>query len=301
MRKISIILLALSIFFSLGIRFAVSREKPVREWLKEAGDLFRQGSFDESEKTCLTVIEKAPQLFAAYNILGSIYINKKSPEKVLEYFKKSLELNPMQLALYNNLSALYNQLKQPDKAMEYLEKGLSYYPDDFQMNFNLGLMSIIYKKDPYKASGLFMSALKQKPDYGRLLYLLGITSLLINKSELALEYITRLRDNKKEDLAVMLEDALRDYREKKFVDMNKVIKNYIEQPKLKPRQEYVQPLVSAIGPGIKGGVSIVPSEKQPKPVLGQSQGETNIQGGKTTVGGRGTLKLKIHFQPKPSN
>jgi len=220
-------------FFKDGIVFA--QNDSVYTLMKQAQELFEAGEYEQVELICHDVIKIAPSFFYAYNLLGSIYSQKKGfEEKALENFNKSISINPAQVEVYNYIGSTLNKLNDKDAAIEIFKKGLKFDTNYFYLNFNLGLLYLIDKKDAYKANEYFLKAEKQRPKFEKLLYLNGLTYLLMGDNYAALDSVTRLREIREEFLATQLEKIMRKHSSGGGLNVTNAIKEYDNRPKAQP-------------------------------------------------------------------
>jgi tetratricopeptide (TPR) repeat protein len=86
--------------------------------------LHQTGNLDEAEAQYLEILLNHPNHADVLQLLGTLYAQKLQPDKALEYFKKSLEINPQQAIVLNNLGNVYSDLKLYDKALECYENAI---------------------------------------------------------------------------------------------------------------------------------------------------------------------------------
>lgn len=73
-----------------------------------------------------------------YNALGCCFRELDEPEKAIEYFNKSLELNPDDPLAHTNLAVCYVSMGEPQKAIPFARYAYKNMPDDPQKEMNLG-------------------------------------------------------------------------------------------------------------------------------------------------------------------
>lgn len=256
------------------------------ELIKEAQRLYDQGSYQEAEDLCKQALSSNAHFYPAYNLLGFMYArNEGKEEEAIRYFLKSLEIKKNQIANYTNISSLYNRLGRIEDSLPYLEEGLQHEPDNFQLNYNAGLVYLLFKQDPEHAIPFLKKALKQGVDNDRLLYLTGTAYLLTKKKVVALEFVTELRRVGNDFLAWELENAIRRAEEGKTIAMDEIIKNYSSQP-----------------PKAKKGTAVIVEDTKKQETKEEdqtSEATVNIkETDKKRVRGGGTIQLKTTYRPK---
>ncbi|MFC1704480.1 tetratricopeptide repeat protein [Candidatus Omnitrophota bacterium] len=292
---------------ALNMNRAFAQKQSIYQLMKEAEGLYKAGNYDQVENRCKRVLEMDPDFFYAYNLLGSIYTQREGFEQeAIAFFTKSLEINDGQVEIYNYVGSLHNRIGNADEAIVFFEEGLERDPDYFYLNFNLGLLYLIQKKDPYKAAEFLGKAQAQRPDYDRVLYLSGLTHSLIGEEYAALESVTMLREIKNEFLAAKLEEIIRKYRQGEGVDVTKALKDYSNQPK-KPAPAVQQdnavqlgePTTKAQGTGtltIKTQMGSGESGDTP-PAGTVRQSGTGTVSTRMRVGGTGKVRVQGTAQP----
>ena len=238
MRKF-IVLIGITVAILLYETALFTDDLSLYEIMRETQDLYSAGEYAQAEENCKRALEDSPDFYHAYNILGSIYAQQNGMEQdAIDYFAKSAEINPRQAEVLNHIGSLYNKIGNVDEAVLHYKKSIEIDPGNFYSNFNLGILYLVEKQDAFNAVTALQAALKQRPQYDRLLYLTGIAYLLTGENFAALESVTRLREIKNEYLATQLEEVIRRFSHGGNVDMTEVMTEYTEQPKaeLEPPQ-----------------------------------------------------------------
>lgn len=198
----------------------------------EADRLFQEGFYSEAETRCQKAIEMEPDYYPAYTLLGMTYASKEGYEReAISYFSKSLSLQPKQIELYNHISTLYIRLKEHDRALSFLKKGLGQKSDNFEVNFNIGIIYLAFKHDAYAALPYFLKAMAVRSEHDKVVYLVGLTYLLTGKKEMALESVTNLRRLKNEYLAGRLEEGIRKFEVGQTLNVDEMIQVFALQQK----------------------------------------------------------------------
>lgn len=240
---------------------------------KKANSFFEHNDYANAERLSREIIKINNKFFYAYNLLGEIYYQKGKFDDALFYFKKSIDIYPSQPQIYNIIGVIYNKLSQFDEALTYYERGLKYDDDNFELNYNLGIVYLINKRDPYKAIEHFDKAQKIQPMNSKLLYINGISHLIVGKPEMTLDAITKLRANDNEYLASQLEEAIRQYSQNRNVDLNEAVENYVATQKNNDTLANTEDNTTT-----KRKIEVGPS--------------------KVEIKGRGTITIKQQYQPK---
>lgn len=109
------------------------------------------------------VIEQYPFATFAYNNIGTYFQFKKEPQKAMEFYLKSVQVNKNYDLGYINLAIAYNDLKQYDKAVEYGERGMQLNPNSYD-----GWASLAFAYDNLKmhdkAVAAYRKANQLQPD-----------------------------------------------------------------------------------------------------------------------------------------
>ena len=85
--------------------------------------------YDIAEKICLKGIEKKPNSYKAYNVLGRIYLDQGKFQKAVESFEKSLYLEPKNWYSLRHLGHIYIHLKNVPQALKIYKTINLFYPD----------------------------------------------------------------------------------------------------------------------------------------------------------------------------
>jgi len=143
-------------------------------------------------------------------LLGAINeskLNKK--QEAINNYKNSISANPNQLEIYCKLVYLYNQLNDADNAIYYCCKGLEFYPDNYDLNYNLGILYLMQKNAPQKALEFLEHAKTHNPKNAKLIYLLGVIHIMTDDKITVLDNITELRKLNNPHLANKIEEMMR--------------------------------------------------------------------------------------------
>jgi tetratricopeptide (TPR) repeat protein len=102
------------------------------------------------------VIEQYPFATFAYNNIGTYFQLKKEPQKAMEFYLKSVQVNKNYDLGYINLAIAFNDLKQFDKAIEYGERGMQLNPKSYD-----GWASLAFAYDNMKQHEKAVSAYRK--------------------------------------------------------------------------------------------------------------------------------------------
>jgi tetratricopeptide (TPR) repeat protein len=126
---------------------------------KETGDTVR------AIDNLFTVVEKDPDSYDGYMLLGSLHAAKKD-SLALAFFRNALNLKPHDVDAYYNMAMFYQDNGQPDKALktyhDLLENGDPEYLFAF---YNIGYIYMQQKQDYSKAIEYFTKSIDLKSNY----------------------------------------------------------------------------------------------------------------------------------------
>jgi len=86
--------------------------------------------FPEATGAFLQVAEMAPMFAAAFHQLGVCYQQQDQPEKALEYYRKTIDLDSGNTDAFYNSGLILFKLGRIDEALDCFEKALALKPDD---------------------------------------------------------------------------------------------------------------------------------------------------------------------------
>ena len=87
------------------------------------------------------MLTTVPNSGMLYDELGLVYKSLGEPEKALECYKRSVELEPRSFHVYNNIAILLKSQGRFDEARKYYLKSVELQPDSVYANYNLGLLA----------------------------------------------------------------------------------------------------------------------------------------------------------------
>ena len=85
----------------------------------------------------LEYLEKNPDRPEICNALGLLYVRKKQPEKALELFARSVELQPENIYYIYIYGIALNSMGESKEAIEVLKKGYAINPFDYNISYTL--------------------------------------------------------------------------------------------------------------------------------------------------------------------
>ena len=101
-------------------------------------DLYRtQKQDDEGEKVLIKYYEKNPDRAEICNALGLLYVRQQQPEKAMELFARSVELEPENTYYIYIYCVALNSMGNKEEAIEALKKGYEINPLDYNISYML--------------------------------------------------------------------------------------------------------------------------------------------------------------------
>lgn len=182
-----------------------------KTYYEEGVEHFKKEEYDAAIESFQKVIDINPEMAAVYNFLGLTYLKQnQSIESAIGSFREAIRIDPHYAEAYFNLATTYaSYADEADKAAEYFQKTIDVDPAYSRAYFGLGWFSLTEKRDPKKAAEYFDKTLQLYPDFEEAYYGMGLTQLQLGKSHLMIELISKLRSLNREDLATLLERAMR--------------------------------------------------------------------------------------------
>ena len=110
-------------------------------------------------------VEKAPNYYDAYILLGLLYANLKNPIAI-DYYQNAIDIIPNSYEAHYNLGMYYQENEKTEKAIEqydYITQNVdSLNPMPY---YNIGYIKLIYNEDFTSALQLFQKVITLKPNY----------------------------------------------------------------------------------------------------------------------------------------
>lgn len=126
---------------------------------KETGDTIR------AIDNLFTVIEKDPESYEGYMLLGSLHASKKD-SLALPFFRNALNLKPNSIEAYYNMAMFYQDNNQPDKALKTYNDLLENADPNYLFAFyNIGYIYLHEKNDYDQAIENFTKSIELKSNY----------------------------------------------------------------------------------------------------------------------------------------
>jgi Tfp pilus assembly protein PilF len=150
---------------------------------------FKAGKDREALHNLSSVVQKNPNDFQAFLLMGMIHERTKNYSEARDAYDRSLKANPVFGPALNNLAYLYaEQFKQPDKGYEYGLKARQLYPNDPNIADTLGW--ILFHRGEYaEAINLFQESADELRSRGRVesqsevQYHLGMAHYMMGQEE----------------------------------------------------------------------------------------------------------------------
>lgn len=117
--------------------------------IKEALNFHRENKLDKAEKIYLEIIDNEKEIKKSdiFNLLGTLYLQKKDYKKAKDFLEKSFKLNKHNPATINNLGLLEKNNQNLTKAIEYFDININ------QNNFldsHINKLNLLYEQKEYQ-------------------------------------------------------------------------------------------------------------------------------------------------------
>jgi len=99
---------------------------------------YRLPAWESGKSLWEDVISKNPDLYFAWNNLGTLYYDKQEYDLAIPVFRRVLEINPEYKDGHNNLGTIYATREQLDSAIYHFEKAVAIDSEYTAALFNLG-------------------------------------------------------------------------------------------------------------------------------------------------------------------
>lgn len=129
----------------------------------QAYDMIKMGKEDEAIIEIKKYIERSPDVWNAWFLLGWALRRKEKYAEAVDAFTKALELGSDQLDLFNELAICLMELGRFDESRENLLTALKKEPENIKIISNLGIVSMKDNK-PEAAKRYFKNVLTLAPD-----------------------------------------------------------------------------------------------------------------------------------------
>ena len=145
-----------------------------------AVDASQSNDLDTAWTKVQEAVKLGPDKAVAYDLGAKIARNRKDWDNAIALGEKSLALEPDNPPLIGVLMDAYRAKGDKAKAAEYEKKYISLNPDQPDILYNQAVES--YNKGAFKeAEPLLLKVVEAKPDHAKAQYLLGMTSVNLNK------------------------------------------------------------------------------------------------------------------------
>ena len=136
--------------------------------------LYHQKKYEDVLSRSSQLIQKYPNTYSFYNILGAISYEKGDRGEAVKLFRKVIELRPNHPHAYNNLGATLIDLGEYVKALEVFERAIELKPNYAEAYNNIG--NVYQKLKKYnQAIENYKQAIKLNSDYYEAHNNMGIT------------------------------------------------------------------------------------------------------------------------------
>lgn len=185
-----LLLSLIAVPWSLAANQATSGEL-IRQHYSEALNAFQKGQFQSALSSLAELLEVAPQVAEAHNLMGVIHQKMNRPRLFEESLQKAIELRPDYVEARRNLALHWVRQGRLEEALQQFEKLLELSPDSSEIRYRMGVI--------YAELGQFESAVNhleavekdlrfQNRQYFRLL---GECYVALKKPEAAVDSLER--------------------------------------------------------------------------------------------------------------
>ena len=148
--------------------------------------LYHQGQFLETIKNAQLILEKYPESFMLWNILGAANKNLNRISDAEVAFTRVTELNPTYDIGHNNLGIVLQEAGKLEKAIDAYNNAITLKPDYFEAYYNMG-NALKDQNMLEEAVQIYKKAIVFKPDYFEAFYNMGNALKELNNLEEAIE------------------------------------------------------------------------------------------------------------------
>lgn len=133
-----------------------------------------RGFYADAEPYFRKAIERYPDDYMSWNLLGMIYGQQGDPERARQAFERSVALKPDFVPVNYNLAMLYLELRQPDRAEAAFAR--AYQGDPTDVTVLREYWKLLVAEDKVEdAKRILRAYLKQEPSDAEALNALGVT------------------------------------------------------------------------------------------------------------------------------
>lgn len=179
--------------------------------MEQGAEYFNKGNYDEAIESFQKALATTDDAAQVYNLLGLAYLKQnKSVKSAIGSFEEAIKANPKYADPYFNLASVYaGGGGDPKLAAEYFQKTIDVDPNYSKAYFGLGWFTLVEKNEPRKALEYFKKTQELFKDFAEAYYGAGLAYIQTGEPHLALGEISALRSMNRDDLANLLENALR--------------------------------------------------------------------------------------------
>ncbi|HOW59979.1 MAG TPA: tetratricopeptide repeat protein [Candidatus Omnitrophota bacterium] len=195
------------VFFAVHLCFAGISAREYQRAIK----YLEEKKYNEAIEIIQDSINEDPNQAMLYNLLGLIYLTQnESITSAIGSFEEAIRLDPNFADAYYNLATVYAGIgNRPERAAEYFRKTIEIDPNYMKAYFGLGWFSLTAEEDPKMAAEYFQKTINNYPNFAEAYYGLGLSYVQMKKAPMALESVSKIREMGREELAALLEMAIR--------------------------------------------------------------------------------------------
>lgn len=176
----------------------------------EAIKAYNEKNYDRAIELFEKTIEIVPNLAQAYHHLGLAYKAKGIHlEEVVWLMETAVEIDPHYVQAYDSLAKVYYNLGDYKKAEEYSLKAIELDPSLLNPYLSLAWVYLLGQSNPDQAI-FYFKYVTDRAQIPLAYFGLGMAYFMNHERSQVLEMITLLRKFKREDLALHLENMIRD-------------------------------------------------------------------------------------------
>ncbi|MDE2926023.1 MAG: tetratricopeptide repeat protein [Acidobacteriota bacterium] len=170
----------------------------IRQHYSEALNAFQKGRFQSALSSLSELLEVAPQVAEAHNLMGIIHQKMNRPRLFEESLRTAIELRPDYVEARRNLALHWVRQGRLEPALQQFRKLLDLSPDSSEIRYRMG---VIYAElGQFKSAVNYLEAVGNEPRFQSRQYyrLLGECYVALKKPEAAvvsLERANRLGDD----------------------------------------------------------------------------------------------------------
>lgn len=170
----------------------------------------RDGAYEQAIEFFKKAIELDPRFSAAYNGLGVVFESGPMADarESVRYFRLAVDIDPQSVDALNNLGRACYSSGDFSQAAQALSRSLGLKPVQPDIEVSLAWVYLLGQSNADGALPFFEKNLN-RDDNTMLYYGAGLCYMILNQRARVMDAITALRFAKREDLAVRLEDLLK--------------------------------------------------------------------------------------------